>query len=57
MTQVPPVWSPDGKEIAFVGKDGLYVVNADGGAPTRLSDAAGGQVTSLSYVPRGRWQR
>jgi Tol biopolymer transport system component len=57
VTQIPPVWSPEGKEIAFVGKDGLYIVNADGGDPTRLSDAAGGQITSLSYVPRGSWQR
>jgi dipeptidyl aminopeptidase/acylaminoacyl peptidase len=31
-----PVWSPDGKSIAFRGKAGLAVIAADGGAPRSL---------------------
>ena len=31
-----PKWSPDGERIAFYGND-IYIVNADGRKPTRLS--------------------
>jgi Tol biopolymer transport system component len=31
-------WSPDGKQIAFPGKDGIYVMNANGTDRTRLTD-------------------
>jgi TolB protein len=40
-----PAWSPDGARIAFVSEEGhqgkmdLYVMNADGSAPTRLTEA------------------
>jgi Tol biopolymer transport system component len=37
-----PVWSPDGKRIAFVsardGNENIYVMNADGSNVTRLTD-------------------
>src|SRR5262249_40037420 len=37
-----PAWSPDGSRIAFVsdrdGRQDLYVMNADGSNPTRLTD-------------------
>lgn len=31
-------WSPDGKLIAFLGKDGIYKMNADGTSQIRLTD-------------------
>ncbi len=31
-----PQWSPDGREIAFQGKDGVWVAPAGGGAPRRV---------------------
>jgi hypothetical protein len=30
-----PVWSPDGRSIAYVGSDGVYVIDADATAPPR----------------------
>jgi hypothetical protein len=33
-----PTYSPDGSMIAFVRFDGVWVVNADGGTPRRVSD-------------------
>jgi eukaryotic-like serine/threonine-protein kinase len=32
-----PVWSPDGRSIAFQGKDGVWVAPANGGAPRRVA--------------------
>ncbi len=40
-----PAWSPDGKSIAFAarweGGNGIYVVAAEGGAPTKVYDKQG----------------
>ena len=40
-----PIWSPDGKKIAFAsnreGSMDVYVINANGGAPTRLTTNSG----------------
>ncbi len=33
-----PTWSPDGQQIAFAGLSDIYVIDADGGAPRRLTD-------------------
>jgi len=41
-----PTWSPDGSKIAFVRKDGIYVMNADGSGQRRLTDAGGGPAWS-----------
>ena len=35
-----PVWSPDGGSIAFIGADGVYVVDAEGATEPRLVLAA-----------------
>jgi Tol biopolymer transport system component len=37
-----PVWSPDGKWIAFAGEIGLYLVDAAGKSTVRLSTAVSG---------------
>jgi Tol biopolymer transport system component len=43
-----PVWSPDGKQIAFTGIDGVYVVKASGGPARRVPGTANGQVEEWS---------
>ena len=54
-----PVFSPDGKRIAYVadkdlgaGGGGLWVVSADGGVPTLVTDA--GCASSPTWSPDGR---
>ena len=52
-----PVWSPDGRTIAFVRQIGdgsqVYVMNADGGAPRALT-AGAGRVAGPAWSPDGR---
>ena len=52
-----PAWSPDGKRIAFAGDRGngfdLYVVNAHGGIPERVSILEGDERWP-SWTPDGR---
>jgi Tol biopolymer transport system component len=31
-----PRWSPDGAQLAFIGSDGIYVMNADGSGQQRV---------------------
>jgi Tol biopolymer transport system component len=49
-----PVWSPDGKRIAYIvssdGRDDLYVMNADGSAQRQLI----GNADSAAWSPDGR---
>ncbi len=53
-----PVWSPDGKTIAFISKRGddenasLYVVRTDGGEPEKVLELATG-VSSPKWLPDG----
>lgn len=45
-----PAWSPDGRQIAFIGGPGdLYVLDADGGEPRRLTQGA----TAPVWSPEG----
>jgi Tol biopolymer transport system component len=55
-----PVWSPDGRSIAYE-KDGLYKVPATGGRPrlllskSSLARVAIASISDLSWSPRGRF--
>lgn len=53
-----PAWSPDGKEIAFDtrvnGNPDIWVVNADGGAPRRITSGADEDVVP-SWSRDGKW--
>ncbi len=54
-----PVWSPDGKKIAFVSEreknlSNIWVMAVDGGEPVRLTDLTGGGITGLSWAPDGK---
>ena len=52
-----PVWSPDGKTIAFAsnryGSFDIYTMPADGGTPTRLTFWSGKEVP-MAYSPDGK---
>ena len=53
-----PVWSPDGKLIAFQsdreGSLDVYVMGAGGGAPVRLTAQSGGEIPCC-FAPSGRF--
>ena len=46
-------WSPDGTKLALERDDGLYVVGAKGGAPTRLLRVRG--ASEPAWSPDGKW--
>ncbi|MCI0449944.1 MAG: DPP IV N-terminal domain-containing protein, partial [Chlorobi bacterium] len=45
-----PAWSPDGGMVAFYRKPDVYVANADGSAPRRLTEG-----WDPSWSPDGNW--
>lgn len=53
-----PVWSPDGKQIAFAsdrnGNFDVYIMNADGGAARRLTTVSVSETPS-SFTPDGKY--
>jgi tricorn protease len=52
----PPVWSPDGKLIAYSDQtQSLYVVPADGGAPRLVDRADQAPIRDYTWSPDGRW--
>ncbi len=50
---MPGGWTPDGKSIAFIRADTLYLQALDGGKPRAL--AQGGEMHSVAWSPDGRW--
>ena len=50
---MPGGWTPDGKSIAFIRGDTLYLQDLGGGTPRML--AQGGQIHSLAWSPDGKW--
>ena len=46
--------SPDGSRLAFVALDRLYVMDADGGTPRRLTEGAVGEFQP-AWSPDGEW--
>jgi len=52
-----PIWSPDGKQIAFTStrdkKSGLYIIAAEGGAERKIIEADGA-FGSLIWAPDGQ---
>ena len=50
---LPAGWAPDGRSIAFVRTDTLYVQDLAGGVPRPL--AQGGEMHSFAWSPDGRW--
>lgn len=53
-----PVWSPDGKQIAFAsdryGNFDVFVMPANGGAARRLTANSAGELPS-TFTPDGRY--
>lgn len=69
ISEASPSWSPDGKQIVYVsdssGRPNLYVINANGGQPKRVSFKGTENVTpcwgsngKIAYISRlgGRYQ-
>ena len=51
-----PVWSPDGKFVAYADQtQTLYVVPADGGSPKRVDHSDQAPITDYAWSPDGRW--
>jgi len=53
-----PVWSPDGKNIAFAsfrhGNFDVYIIHAEGGVPKRLTTHSGNEFPS-AFTPDGKY--
>jgi Tol biopolymer transport system component len=53
-----PVWSPDGKKLAFWGPAGIYVANANGSdIPTKIFDTFGERLRWVNDTLLVYWQR
>jgi Tol biopolymer transport system component len=45
-----PAWSPDGKYIAFIGNNGLYVIRRDGRSLRRIVSIPPYSLTSTKWL-------
>jgi len=56
---VDPVWSPDGRRIAFSsnrsGKTGIYIMDADGENEYHLDTGVSDMGGRIDWSPDGRW--
>ena len=56
---VQPAYSPDGRRIAFIsdrsGSDQLWIANADGSDPIRLSSLPSGSISFPVWTPDGEY--
>ncbi|WP_233578171.1 S41 family peptidase [Tautonia sociabilis] len=51
-----PVWSPDGKRIAFADKNGtIFVLTVETKEVVEIADEAEGQSLDYAWSPDGRW--
>jgi len=52
----PPVWSPDGKQIAYADQtQSLYVIPAEGGTPKLVDRCEQNEIREYTWSPDGRW--
>ncbi len=52
----PPVWSPDGKHVAYSDLEfALHVVNVESGQRRLVDDAAGWEIKNYSFSPDSQW--
>ena len=53
-----PIWSPDGKWLAFsserMGNLDIYLMDADGGTPERITHHSGSDLAT-GFTPDGQW--
>lgn len=53
---MPPIWSPDGKWIAYADMtQRLYIVSAEGGTPKEVDQCERSEIRHYSWSPDGRW--
>jgi Tol biopolymer transport system component len=56
--EASPIWSPDGKQIAFIssrdGDENLYLISASGGEARKLTNISTG-VADPVWSPDGKW--
>jgi serine/threonine-protein kinase len=54
-----PLWSPDGREVAFLrdslNRTNVFARRVDGSTPDRLLARIGPQIQEATYSPDGRW--
>jgi len=52
----PPLWSPDGKRIAYSDENqDLWTVEAAGGSPRKVDHGDSGEIRDYAWSPDGRW--